>query len=217
MNTGKHMVISALVLGLFAVGGTALVAWTFKQTEDTIQSNERDVLLQSLHDLVPPNAHDNVMDQDTIEVSDHELLGSKEPVTVYRAREAGEPVAAILTPVAPDGYSGKIRLLVAIRHDGELIGVRVIGHKETPGLGDGIEAKRSDWIYQFAGKSLDNPPPSHWQVKKDGGEFDQLTSATITSRAVVEAVQKTLRYYQQHRDELFVPKQPTESASNAAT
>jgi electron transport complex protein RnfG len=203
MNIARHMIISAVVLGLFAVAGTALVAWTFSSTKQRIAANERGALLAHLHEVVPESAYDNVIDKDTIEVTDPDLLGTKEPVTVYRARKQGKPVAAILTPVAPDGYAGNIRLLVAVRFDGQVMGVRVIAHKETPGLGDNIEAKRSDWILQFAGKSLGHPPLDEWQVQKDGGQFDQITSATISSRAVVKAVRKALRYYQQHREKLF--------------
>ena len=130
-------------------------------------------------------------------------LGTQQAVPVYRAFRNGEPVAALLTPVAPNGYSGEIRLLVGIYADGRVAGVRVLGHKETPGLGDAIEIERSDWITSFAGRSLGNPPLEDWKVKRDGGVFDQFTGATITPRAVVQAVRKTLLYFERHRDELF--------------
>ena len=105
--------------------------------------------------------------------------------------------------MAPDGYSGNIHLLVAIKYDGTLAGVRVVNHKETPGLGDAVEAERSNWILGFTGKSLTNPGKKGWAVKRDGGQFDQFTGATITPRAVVKAVYKTLEYYQQHKTQLF--------------
>jgi len=115
----------------------------------------------------------------------------------------GKPVAVLATPVAPDGYSGSIKLLVGVYADGTLAGVRVLAHKETPGLGDAIEATRSDWILTFEGKSLNNPPPKAWAVKKDGGAFDQFTGATITPRAVVKAARQFLIYFQQHKEQLL--------------
>lgn len=209
---GKNMLFSALLLVLFAVAGTGLVALTHSATAERIAHNERETLLQSLHALISPDSHDNDIYSDRITVQDSALLGSKAPLPVYRARLGGKPVALVMTPVAPDGYSGDIRLLVAIRHDGTLAGVRVVAHKETPGLGDKIEVERSDWIHDFAGRSLDNPATAQWKVRKDGGVFDQFTGATITPRAVVKTVHNTLRYYQEHRDALFAPTQPEEHA-----
>jgi electron transport complex protein RnfG len=109
----------------------------------------------------------------------------------------------VLSSIAPNGYNGEIKLLIGIKYNGELAGVRVISHKETPGLGDKIDAKKSDWILKFEGLSLTNPTESKWKVAKDGGEFDQFTGATITPRAIVEAVKKSLVFFQQHRDQLF--------------
>jgi electron transport complex protein RnfG len=197
------MVIGALILGLFSVIGTGLVALTFEGTAERIAENERQALLHSLHQLVSPEEHNNDIYSDIISVTDKTLLGSKDRVNVYRARMGGQPVAAVIASSAPDGYSGSIKLLVGIHYDGTLAGVRVINHHETPGLGDGIEAERSDWVLGFAGKSQHNPDEKGWKVKKDGGEFDQFTGATITPRAVVKAVYNTLRYYHQHREALF--------------
>lgn len=199
----KNMSISAVLLGLFAVMGTGMVAWTHHNTAEQIAYNERAYLLRNLHTLVPPDSHDNDLFHDTISVEDKKLLGSNKPVTIYRARQRGEPVAAIINSVAPDGYNGEIKLLVAIRYNGELAGVRIVSHRETPGLGDAIDAERSDWILDFSGKSLANPPEKDWAVKRDGGEFDQFTGATITPRAVVKAVYNTLKYYQQNRLQIF--------------
>jgi electron transport complex protein RnfG len=139
---------------------------------------------------------------DSIQVESAELLGS-EKTTVYRGRKMAQPVATILTPVVPNGYSGPIKLLVAVRYDGTLGGVRVISHKETPGLGDKIEETRSDWIYGFTDKSLQNPHLEKWGVKRDGGYFDQFTGATITPRSIVTAVKKTLLYVRDHKDALY--------------
>jgi len=122
----------------------------------------------------------------------------------------GEPVALVIEALAPDGYSGTIRLLVGINIDGSLGGVRVVAHRETPGLGDAIEEERSDWILGFTGKSLQDPPLQKWAVKKDGGAFDQLTGATITPRAVVKAVRQALLYYRDQKDALFAREETTD-------
>lgn len=199
----RNILITAAILLLFSVLGTALVAFTFDSTRDIIDANAREALLRNLHTLVPPERHDNDLIKDRVQVRDPKLLGTEDPVTVYRARKNGTGTAAILTPVAPDGYSGKIKLLVAINADGTLAGVRVTAHRETPGLGDWIEVDRSDWITKFSGRSLNDPDEKHWAVKKDGGVFDQFSGATITPRAVVKAVKKALIYFQHNRQRVF--------------
>jgi Na+-translocating ferredoxin:NAD+ oxidoreductase subunit G len=194
--------IAAGILGIFAIAGTSLVAFTHMATKDRIAANERETLLSSLYALVPRESVDNDMALDTLQVRDQAQLGA--PVTtVYRGRMQGKPVAAVLTTMVPSGYGGPIKLLVAVRYDGTLGGVRVISHHETPGLGDKIDETRSDWIYGFTGKSLGNPPLAKWKVKRDGGVFDQFTGATITPRSVVTAVRKTLIYVKEHRDALY--------------
>jgi electron transport complex protein RnfG len=198
------MLIGALILGLFAVVGTGLVALTYEGTAERIAENERESLLRSLHQIILPESHDNDIYTDILQVRDP-LLGTNKPVDVYRARRGKQPIAAVIASIAPAGYGGAIKLLVGINYDGTLAGVRVISHKETPGLGDAIEAERSDWILGFNGRSLDNPGQQRWKVKKDGGVFDQFSGATITPRAVVSAVYNTLRYYQAHREALFAP------------
>jgi electron transport complex protein RnfG len=195
--------ITAVILFLFAITGTAMVASTYENTRERIAANERETLLRKLHALIEPSRHDNELIEDTVRVSNDALFGTADPVAIYRARMGSRPVALVLPTVAPDGYNGKIKLLVGINYDGTLAGVRVIAHKETPGLGDGIESERSDWIYGFDGKSLDNPVTARWRVRKDGGEFDQLTGATITPRAIVRAVRESLLYYSKNRDSLF--------------
>jgi len=202
MNYSQSL-ITAVVLLLFALVGTAMVTFTYDNTRERIAANERAALLRKLNRLIPEEAHDNALLQDSIQVHNETLLGTPDPVTVYRARKDGKPVALVIAPVAPDGYSGTIRLLVGINVDGSLRGVRVVAHRETPGLGDAIEEERSDWIQIFNGKSLQDPPLARWAVKKDGGAFDQLTGATITPRAVVKAVRQTLLYYRGHQQALF--------------
>jgi len=200
----RNSVITAVILSLFAIAGTTMVAFTYDRTRDRIAANEREVLMRKLNVLIPRDEYDNNLFADTLQVRDPKLLGTDEAVTVYRARRKGKPVALVIAPVAPDGYSGKIKLLVGIGYDGILTGVRVSAHHETPGLGDAIDEERSDWIFGFDGKSLGNPPLDRWRVKRDGGAFDQLTGATITPRAIVKAVRKSLLYYREHRADLYV-------------
>ncbi len=199
----KQILISGFLLWLFAVAGVGLVASTFVATEERIEQNEREALLKALLQLLPADRFDNDIANDTIQLPHPWKLGSEGPVTAWRARKNGQPVAIIFKVIAPDGYSGPIELLVGIYTDGSLAGVRVVKHNETPGLGDGIEARKSNWILQFDGKSLDHPPPDQWKVKRDGGAFDQMTGATISPRAIVKAVKKALEYYNEHREKLF--------------
>lgn len=201
----RSMGVAALILTGFAIVGTGLVVVTYSGTRDIIAEAQRAALEASLNQLVPADRYDNRVTEDRIEVVDPEWLGTDQPVAVYRARRNGQPVALFATPFAPDGYSGPIQLLVGVYADGALAGVRVLAHKETPGLGDGIEEKRSPWILAFAGKSLDSPQSERWKVKKDGGVFDQFTGATITPRAVVKATRKFLEYVRTHREQLFAP------------
>lgn len=201
----KRITIAGLLLSMFAILGVGLVAFTHQATKGQIAENERMALLNSLNTLVPAETIDNDIVTDLIEVSDLEKLGT-EKTTVYLGRKANQPVAAVFTSVAPDGYSGQIKLLVAILADGSLGGVRVVAHKETPGLGDKIEVEKSDWIHSFNGKSLGNPDLAKWKVKRDGGIFDQFSGATITPRAIVKAVKNSLLYYQDNGKKLFITK-----------
>lgn len=198
-----RMASAAAVLAVFATVGVGLVAFTEDATRARIEANERAYLLKTLNDVLPADRYDNDLFTDTIQVSDPELLGTDDPVTVYRAFRGGRPAGVILAPAAPDGYSGPIRLLVGISAEGVLSGVRVTSHRETPGLGDAIEAQRSDWILGFDGRSIGDPPQARWAVRRDGGDFDQLTGATVTPRAVVKAVRDALLYFSAHRATLF--------------
>lgn len=198
---------AARVLGLFALIGMGTVALFHAMTAHRIEANERAFLLHSLQALVPEESYDNDLLSDRIEIADKDMLGSAKPVPIYRARKNGEPMAVVIAAVAPDGYNGDIKLLVAVKADSSLAGVRVVGHKETPGLGDGIEENRSRWIHSFDERSLTDPVEAQWKVRRDGGSFDQFAGATITPRAVVKAVRKTLLYFREHRDELFAKNQ----------
>ncbi len=209
--TKRKIAAAGLVLALFAVLGTGLVAFTHQATKDQIAENERQALLKSLSAMVPADTIDNDIISDKITVHEPDTLGGEE-TQIYRGRKGIDPVAAVFTTIAPDGYSGQIKLLVAVKADGSLAGVRVVAHKETPGLGDKVEIEKSDWVLGFDNKSLDNPPLDKWGVKRDGGTFDQFTGATITPRAIVKAVKKTLIYFKDNRTAVFAKAQ-----KNAAT
>jgi len=201
--SSRQILLSGLFLCLFAVVGTSFVAVTEYNTRQAIAENERRVLLRNLHALLPAEKLDNDIVTDTLLIPAATLLGTESESLVYRARLQGNPVAAIFNSVAPNGYSGKIHLLVGVYLDGSIAGVRALKHAETPGLGDALEIQKSRWILDFDGKSLNNPDTGKWLVKRDGGVFDQFTGATISPRAVVQAVKNTLLYYRQNVDILF--------------
>lgn len=206
MDGWKHINATALILAGFALAGTGVVATIHSLTEERIIESERQALLKSLYELIPPSRFDNQPDQDFIEIN-NPLLGPY-PSRIYRIRKGGEPVASVLQIVAPNGYSGDIQLLLAVELDGTVAGSRVTSHLETPGLGDKIELRKSDWITHFTGTSLSEPKPEQWGVKKDGGVFDQFTGATITPRAVVQAIKNALTFYQRERSTLFEAPTP---------
>jgi electron transport complex protein RnfG len=193
------------VLIVMAVGlvVAAIVTSVAHVSADRIRLNEQAWIRQHLDALVAPGSHDNDMLADTISVAAPDLFGTATPVVVYRARKAGQPVAAVVRTVAPDGYRGPIELLVAIAHDGTLLGVQVIRHDETPGLGDAFEKREPDWLPRFRGLSLSNPPQQRWAVRKDGGDFDAFTGATITPRAIVKAVRRALEFHRSYEDRLY--------------
>ena len=194
---------TGLRLALFALVATGLVSLIESLTRDKIIDNERQILLMAINAVVDHKLYNNDILTDTLSLPATKQLGTADSSTIYRARMNGKPVAVILTAIAPNGYSGKIKLLIGINYDGTLTGVRAISHKETPGLGDKIDQTKSNWILQFTGLSLQNPMQSNWQVKKDGGDFDAFTGATITPRAVIAAIKKSLLYFKQYRDQLF--------------
>ncbi|MBL4783624.1 MAG: electron transport complex subunit RsxG [Porticoccaceae bacterium] len=210
MADNKSLIIKAgWVLGLFSLIGIGLVSFTHSVTHEKIADNERLFILKNLRELVPDTFHDNDLLADTIEVSNSVAFGGGNVVTIYRAIKNKKLAAIIATPIAPDGYSGSIKLLIAIKENGELMGVRAVSHHETPGLGDAIDTNKSDWVHSFNGRSLNNPNLKYWRVKRDGGEFDQFTGATITPRAVVKAVLKTLQYYQANKAIFTTPIKAT--------
>jgi electron transport complex protein RnfG len=191
------------VLAVTALCAAALVAFTERAARPQIEANTAAALRAELAVLVPADLHDQDLLADTVQLTAPALTGSDAAVTVYRAAHAGVPTAAAFEVVAPDGYAGAIRLLVAVTPEGRVLGVRVISHRETPGLGDYIEARRSPWIRGFDGKALGEPPAARWAVRKDGGDFDAMTGATVTPRAIVKAVRRALEQMDAQRAVLF--------------
>lgn len=187
----------------FTLIGTSVLAMTYLQTKDRIEKSEQQEKLKLIGQLVPAASFDNDIVADRQSLAADALLGTKAVSTAYRARLQNQPAAVVLEAIAPDGYSGRISLIIAIQANGTLGGVRVVEHKETPGLGDYIELAKSAWIHGFDGKALLPQRDADWQVKKDGGQFDYMAGATITPRAVVKATHHALQYFALHRDELF--------------
>ncbi len=213
MNIHKQVATTAALLMLFATIGAAIVGLTFDNTLEDIRYNQQLTLLRQLNMILPASSYDNNLLKDTLLLPPDSLLGITESATAYRARKQGKPVAIVLPAVAPNVYNGPIHMLVGINHDGSVAGVRVVRHRETPGLGDAIEADRSDWILGFIGKSLLEPASKQWKVKRDGGAFDQFTGATITPRAVVKAVHSALLYFDSHAELLFKQSRTEENPS----
>lgn len=200
----KHAFSTSGVMIGFSVVGTILLAYTFAVTRAPIAESEKQAKLKLFEQVLPPSLHDNDLLKDTVKIKAGGELGNRDETEAYRARLHDEPSAVILEAVAPDGYSGDIKLLIAVKADGELAGVRVLAHRETPGLGDYIDLAHSDWIKKnFDGQSLAKTNDEGWQVKKDGGQFDYMAGATITPRAVVKATHKVLQYFAAHKEELF--------------
>ena len=199
---GRNIIISTTLLALFGLLGTSLVAVIHDNTRERIAANIEAATLARLNEILPEDLYDNDILKDSLQVSDP-LLGGDD-LEVYLARHQGDPVAAVFTVVARGGYSGDIHMLVGIFMDGRIAGTRVVAHRETPGLGDDIEATRSDWILGFNERSLANPEQDLWAVRRDGGVFDQFTGATVTPRAVVRAVRNALLYFQAHGEDLFL-------------
>ncbi|GHD65359.1 electron transport complex subunit RsxG [Jeongeupia chitinilytica] len=199
----KSGVRGAATLAVFALVFTALMAGTYALTRDTVKKNELDAKVALLAQVLPAGSYDNALLDDAVVVPKAEAtqLGNEAESRIYLAKKAGKPVGAVVEATAPDGYAGKIRLLIGVDTAGTVLGVRVVSHKETPGLGDYIDIAKSDWIDQFRGKRIGSD--AQWKVRKDGGEFDSRAGATISPRAVVKAIHATLVYVDAHRLQLF--------------
>jgi electron transport complex protein RnfG len=202
---------TAVILFIFVIVFTAFLSGAYIWTKPALEASAAEEKMKLISEVLPRSAYDNDLLKDTLEIAPNITLGLDETSTVYRARKGGQASAVVLEAIAPDGYSGKIRLLVAINLDGTLAGVRVTQHKETPGLGDYIEPKKDKnkarpWITQFNGLSLATVSDREWKVKKDGGRFDSVVGATVTPRAVIKAVRKATQYVAENREQLYATK-----------
>lgn len=197
---------SAALLGLAALLATTLLAGIHSATRERIAERERARALARLSAVLPPEYRDNDPLDDVVHVSDIRLGPGDH--TIHLGCLNGRPSAMAITATAPDGYAGPIQLIVGIARDGRVLGVRVLAHTETPGLGDPIEERRSDWIHRFEHRRLGDPPAERWGVRPDGGDFDAFTGATITPRAVVAAVRRVLEFHAAEHDRLYQAAPP---------
>ena len=201
----KSMGKNSLLLAVFALVTAVILASTDRLTEDRIAESERLAAQKALFEIIPLERHNNdlLLDTQPIPKQYWASLGLESGGDIHIARLDGQPVAAIIPTITPEGYSGDIAMIVGVNFDGTIAGVRVVEHKETPGLGDKVDLRKSGWILSFNGKSLSNPEPSAWNVKKEKGDFDQFTGATITPRAVIHQIAKTLEYFSQDKQRLL--------------
>ena len=201
------MIISSMakngaILTAFALATTGLVASINALTADKIAEQEQLQLTAQLQEVLDPKSYDNQLLQDCVIITD-EKLGPYANQVIYRARKNNKPVAVVIRHVTPNGYSGDINLLTAVLSDGTIAGVRTTKHEETPGLGDKVEVKKSLWITTFKSLTVEGEEDARWAVKKDGGQFDQFTGATITPRAVVGSVKNAVLFAQTNFDDIF--------------
>lgn len=199
----RSVLRTGITLAMIAAVCTALVAATYQSTRDRIAANEKALLEQSLQPALAGLFYDSGVTESRLVIDPPHDLPGRDPAIIYRVFAEGEPAAALFVVTAREGFAGPIRILVGVDIDGTVTGLRILEHRETPGLGDKIEAARSDWVFQFDGRGLGNPDVARWAIEVDGGEFDQLTGASVTPRAVVKAVRDTLVYFSARRDEIF--------------
>lgn len=194
----ESTVTHAIILGIFCLGFGIFLALTEWITHDSIAARAMEDRQNSLGQVMPAAIHDNNPVLDTLMMQDD----TGHEITVYRARRAGQ-ITGVAYETFGSGYAGQMKFMLGVDAEGRILGVRALSHKETPGLGDKIEIKKGNWILQFAGLSLENPPVGKWKVKKDGGQFDQFTGATITPRGTVNAIRTGLEFFAAHRAQLL--------------
>jgi electron transport complex protein RnfG len=210
-NAARVSVRTAAILTVFTLVFTTLMAATYKATKPAIDASAEAERLKLVGEVLPATLYDNALLADYVDIPPRAELGlaaQDDPVRLLRARQAGAPAALVLEAVATDGYGGRIRLILAVGADNRLIGVRVVSHKETPGLGDYIDPKKdrnkaAPWIRQFDATGFERVAAADWKVKKDGGKFDARAGATISARAVTNAVRRALQFAVDHRDKLY--------------
>jgi len=203
VSADQSVLKSGATLAFIAAVCTALVAATYQATADRIAANEKALLEQSLQPAIGGLMFEGSVSESRLDIQPPHGLPGNDTAIVYRLYAGAEPVGALFAVTAPDGFSGPIRVLVGVAADGNVSGVRILQHRETPGYGDSIDSSRSDWVYQFTGRSLGNPVVAQWELRVDGGDFDQLTGASITPRAVLKAIREVLVYFEANREALF--------------
>ena len=199
----RNALRTAAIMLAFAFIGTLLLASVFDVTRAPIEASEKAARLGLFKEILPAENYDNDLLASQVTIAPNALLGNRLPSIANVAKKQQQTAGVILEAIAHDGYSGDIKLLIAIRADGSISGVRVLAHKETPGLGDYIDIAHGNWIKLFDNESLEKTAAEKWQVKKDGGQYDYMVGATITPRAVVKAVKQALQFYQQNKQTLF--------------
>lgn len=203
----------AMLLGGFATFASVFLVSGNMATKDEIAQRQKEDLLASLSQVVPEKLYDNNLLSNPLEIDD----ADNHKIIIYRGFKDSQVSALAWEISDPGGYAGEIRMIIGVNTDGEILGVRVIAHSETPGLGDKIEEKKSNWIFDFNGLSLDNTALNQWKVKKDGGRFDAFSGATITPRAVVRGITSGLKFFKANRSRLIsIPDHP-ESDNTVAT
>jgi electron transport complex protein RnfG len=210
-NAARVSLRTAAILTLFTVVFTTLMAATYRATKPAIEASAEAEKMKLVNEVLPDVLYDNAPLADYVVIAPRAELGlaaQDDPVRLLRARKAGAPAALVFEAVAPDGYGGRIRLILAVGADNRMLGVRVVSHKETPGLGDYIDPRKdrnksSPWIRQFDAKGFGEVAAADWRVGKDGGRFDARAGATISARAVTNAVRRALQFAVDHRDKLY--------------
>jgi len=199
----KKISSTAAAMIVFSLLASTALSISYFVTKTPIEESDARAKRIFLNQVIPSNLYDNNLVKDTISVEPNPLIGNKKNIDIYRAKKNNQVIAVIIETIAPDGYSGEIKTLVGIDQEDKILGVRVITHKETPGLGDYIEIEKSQWIKNFDLKSLDKMTEKEWAVKKDGGDFDYVSGATITPRAVIKSTYKSLLYAKENKKRLF--------------
>ena len=212
LTAPRMAVRTAIILFLFVSIFTGFLSGAYLWTLPTIKAVEAEEKMKLISEVLPHSHYDNDLLKDSVQIAPTDALGLDEDSTAYRASKNGKPSAVVLEVVAPDGYAGKIRMLIALNADGVVLGVRVTQHKETPGLGDYIEPKKDKnkdrpWITQFNNLTPASIDERQWKVKKDGGRFDSVAGATVSPRAVIKAVRNAAVYVAANHEQFFASQE----------
>jgi len=215
-SANGNWALTAVAAAALAAAALYAARAAYDWSDERIAANERARVVARLNSVLEPALRGRDLTTTLLGITDAEHLGSDGPVDVFVLTDRGAPMATVFATVAPHGYNAAIDLLIGVAPIGTVTGVRVVRHRETQGLGDAIDIARSDWMLQFDGKALTSPPPELWAIEQDEGEFDAISGATVTSRAVVAAVKNTLLYFEQHRDELYARAAEAANAGRAS-